>query len=252
MRAALVGLCLSPMLGATLWCVIVMYLAQPNLDSQDARHPGDDTFESQYTFEAVGIVADPFQILMKLPFGQVERQLSVISNPSSVALTDLEVEVTPRFNLPVPENVSISLQKTTLQPGERTSLIITSNSDELAEANLAIRVVPGNYDIFAPFVVALRIIPSTAVLKANVARSSAKAVRGTQTLVSFEVTNQGDSPTGPLSVAVPEHDVLDIAVEDILPSLDVEAGVEITLALTPPLDAELGTLTGSTELTFNG
>jgi hypothetical protein len=81
----------------------------------------------------------------------------------------------------------------------------------------------------------------TAQLAANPASLSATMVEGSQTLVTFALTNTGGAASGPLSVNLPSGvPWLSVATTQPIPSLDPGQGCQITLALTPSLDLQLG------------
>jgi len=89
------------------------------------------------------------------------------------------------------------------------------------------------------------VAPPTAQLVANPASLERGMVRGGQTLVSFDVINQGGVPSGDLSVALPVVPWLSLISTSPIPSLPPGGRSTVVLALTPAADLPLTLYTGN-------
>src|SRR5262249_48792407 len=73
---------------------------------------------------------------------------------------------------------------------------------------------------------------------------------GQQKVVSFDVTNIGGAPSGPLQVQVPDNiPWLTVASGDTIPSLAPGQKTTVTLTLTPPAATPLDLVDGTITLT---
>jgi hypothetical protein len=85
-------------------------------------------------------------------------------------------------------------------------------------------------------------------LVADQSSLQASMLRGGQTLVQFEVRNEGAIPSGPLELRLPDAPFLKAASALTLPSLDVGGATTVTLLLQPAADQELTMYNGSVVL----
>lgn len=138
----------------------------------------------------------------------------------------------------------------TLLPGRSTSMVVEFNITQPAEIALAAAISPSNFDLLAPVIARFDVVSRTPLLRATVSSLRADAERGGQTIVSFNTTNRGTAPTGPLTIALPPSEILTIAVPMELPSLALGETTSISLALTPPPDAPVGTLSGTLNIGY--
>lgn len=96
------------------------------------------------------------------------------------------------------------------------------------------------------------VAPPTAQLVAEPSRLQRGMLRGAQSLVSFDVVNQGGVPSGDLNVALPVIPWLSIVSTSPIPSLPPGGRTTVVLALTPAADLPLTLYTGSLGIIGSG
>jgi subtilase family serine protease len=211
-----------------------------------AAHPGDATAPVQDTFRLVGMSATPSSLAIKvIDQGSTSGQVQ-LANLSDQALTGLAVtalgvpanlQVTPRLNT----NYLGALGQVTL------AFTVAASSASVLQASVTLHVTSvEGASVDVPL--ALTVEPQRTRLVANPAELYAGMKRGVQSVVEFEVVNQGGIPSGPITVSLPAAAWLSLASTNPLPSLAVGETNHVSLQLTPPADLPLGDFTGSLSL----
>jgi hypothetical protein len=167
-----------------------------------AVFPGvtDDTVQD--SFDILGMKALGSINASLLP-GQSQSGQIEIRNLSPVALTNLTASIA---NLP--SILTVEFEEPTLLAGSGTAVMnytITAAADATALNGSAPVVITSAEGISTTFMLSVGVTPLTPRLVSNPGYLSAGMLRGTQSTVSFEVTNTGGAATGPLQVQLPTN-----------------------------------------------
>ena len=211
---------------------------------------GDNVPPAQDSFSLLGLRANPGALSLRLPEQSSITGEILLENLSSLPLNQLTVtildqsaalnlttELGNQGNLAGSGSIRLGYAITALQSSNQKSGTVrlkVSNPDGVA------LVIPVQITI-EPH------LPHLAALPSDILRS---VVRGRQTLVEFEITNDGGLASGPLQISLPQLAWLSLVSTNPAPSLATGETNRITLAMTPPADAPLTDFTGN--LAING
>jgi subtilase family serine protease len=205
-----------------------------------ATHPGVASGSSQDSFTLLGMGATPERSSLKVLEQSTHSGFVQLENLGDVPLTGLAVNVASK-----PANLTVVA---TLDGNQLVSQVALSYAisaptpDASGTVQLQVKSSEGaTKDIFFDIVVeALRprlmAVPTT--LKAGMSR-------GHQTIVEFDVVNQGGLQTGPLTIAIPALPWMTVATANPLPPLLPGHTNRVTLLLTPATNLALGAYSGS-------
>ncbi|TVR48813.1 MAG: tandem-95 repeat protein, partial [Puniceicoccaceae bacterium] len=219
---------------------------EAGLYSVGAAHPGRPTAPPEDTFTLFGMGTDPREVGLLLNEGAAPKTGAVhIRNRANVPLTALQVEV-----LDVPAGVELSAG---LADGEAAELPGLGETDLWFEASAPTALVSGGTArvrissaegavLEVPFELEVRALRSRLV--AEPAGIVAGLVRGGQRVVSFDLTNEGGGPSGPVRVVLPAVPWMHAGTPE-LPTLEPGQAVPVNLVLNPPEDLALGIHSGA-------
>ncbi|HKQ38257.1 MAG TPA: CARDB domain-containing protein, partial [Verrucomicrobiae bacterium] len=207
-----------------------------------ADHPRvrQDPIQDQFTL--LGMSALPWELNVRLAPNIATNGEIEIRNLSPLPLTGL---IADQEGLPL--DFAATTTVTNVLAGNATVLLSFSISTTLntpASGRFFLRVTSGEGAILripVNFVVA----PPTAQLTATPALLQRGMLRGAQTLVSFDVSNQGGVASGDLTVALPVLPWLSLVSTSTIPSLAPGARSTVVLALNPATNLALVRYDGS-------
>lgn len=213
--------------------------------SISATHPGVESNEVQDQFTLISLAATPASRTVNLIEDRQSLGSIALRNLADVPITGLTAEV-----IDAPENfeVNVSLANSTqIDPLSTLSLeyTLTATDASVLRGPVKLRVSSAE----APptdITLNVNVTPLRAKLATNPGSLSAGMVRGGQTLVEFQLTNQGGIPTGPLTLSLPsQYSWLKAVTPLSMPSLDPGQSTQITLQLLAPEDLQLTAYNGS-------
>jgi hypothetical protein len=166
-----------------------------------------------------------------------------LQNLSATALTGLTAQAVGE---PSDWTVQLSFPKTTLVGDEEVQInySITVPDDKWSYYNFGLAVSSAE-GVQASLPVRVDVNQLLPKLVANQSILQASMLRGGQTLVEFQVRNEGAIPTGPLELRLPNAPFLRAASPLSLPSLNVGETTKVSLLLQPGADQELTVYNGS-------
>ena len=207
-----------------------------------ADHPRVRQDEVQDQFTLLGMSAVPWQISLRLAPNEPATGVIEVRNLSPLPLTGLQVA-----GESVPLGFELTASLTNSLAGNQTanlnfSLLTTLNTSANGRLSLAITSAEGAIlRVPIDFVIA----PPTAELVAEPTSLRHGMLRGTQTLVQFDVINRGGVASGELSVALPAAPWLSLVSQTPIPSIPPSGRTTLVLALNPASDLPLTVYNGS-------
>jgi len=210
-----------------------------------AGPPADTSDTPQGSFEIVGMTVTSEPTLNLAP-GVPLSGSATITNLGSIPLTGLSAEV---LNAPANITVQVSLGATMLAASGSVGVTfaVTASDASLSSANVVVELqsVEGAVtDLILPITVA----PLVPVLAAQPGTLVDGMLVGSQTLVNFNVVNNGGAASGPLQILVPQASFLSLSSPATIPSLAPGQSTTVTLQLLPEADLPLGSYTGTISL----
>jgi hypothetical protein len=196
-----------------------------------AEHPDVAQDPNQDTFKIVGISASPNNPTWRLVPNEPLSGKINIKNLSEIPLSGLAASV-----VGAPANVDVQLNVPGALPASGTvelSYTATTTSTQRGSGTIQLKLTTTEGAVLT-IPVNLRIEPLVPNLVANPGSLSRGMLRGAQTLVEFEVTNNGGAASGEVQVLLPP-DVpwLKLASEAKIPSIEPGKSVKVMLSLTP-------------------
>jgi hypothetical protein len=207
-----------------------------------ADHPRVRQDPAQDQFILLGMSALPWNLRPRLAPNVPTNGTIELRNLSPLPLSGVSVTAE---NLPLDFTFAGSITNTL--GGDQTEILSYQIATTLATAsqgsfNILVQTTEGaRLRIPVNFTVA----PPTAQLVASPASLEHGMLRGAQTLVSFDVINQGGVPSGDLAVALPVAPWLSLISTSPIPSLPPGGRSTVVLALTPPADLPLTLYNGT-------
>jgi len=213
-----------------------------------ADHPQVLEDPNQDQFLILGLKANPDRLNVKLVPNEPLSGTIQVRNLGELPITGLTA--TPNAPAGLNVQLSISNELSGMSTGV-LSYTITSTITQQANATFFIQLasaegvtlrVPGSASI-------MPLRPQLAATPAFLARGM---LRDTQTVVSFEVVNDGGAPSGNLTVALPPIPWLVLLSSSNVPSLAPGQRTTVTLMLQPPADLPLARYDGNLVLANAG
>ncbi len=207
-----------------------------------ADHPRVATDLVQDQFTLLGLAGVPWELNLRLaPNSPLAGQIEV-RNLSPLPLTGLTVA--PE-GLPLDFNLTTSF--TNQLAGNATNILAYVLSTTLSTPvsgrfTLAITSLEG---ATTRIPIDFTVTPPGARLVAAPGTLAAGMLRGTQTLVPFEVSNEGGAPSGDLQVTLPVIPWLSLISASPIPSIPPGGRASVLLALNAPADLPLGRYDGT-------
>ncbi|MDP3298129.1 MAG: LamG-like jellyroll fold domain-containing protein, partial [Thermodesulfovibrionia bacterium] len=191
------------------------------------------------------LTAAPDQISIRLTPGEVISGEIDLINLGDTLLTGIADTIegnTP--NITVHVDPPASLNGLTVQKVNYT----VSASDESVTQNSPVVKFTTAEGKDATITFNVTVIPRYPNLVANPGYLDTTMVRGSQTLVEFEVTNTGSVPANDLKIIIPATDWLSLITPDNIGSLGPGEKIKVGLALKPAESLPLGPYTGNIAL----
>ncbi len=203
----------------------------------------NDTPQGQ--FEIVGMTVSTVGTLNVAP-GVPLSGNATITNLGSVALTGLTSQV---VNAPANINVQISFAATNLPGSGSVGLSFTVTASDTSVSNADVIVVLQSVEgALTELTLPIAVAPLVPVLAAQPGTLLDGMLVGTQTLVEFDVVNNGGAASGPLQVLVPQAAFLSLTSPATIGSLAPGQSTTVTLQLLPDASLALGSYTGTISL----
>ena len=206
------------------------------INATHPHHPEEDGApEDTFTLLGMGFDTESLSadVVPGTPFeGQVE-----VENLSEIALSGVTATVEG-----APD--SWTVEAIVAQPNLEGSAVsplnvkIAAPDDSVLQDDLEIRLESGEGAI-ATLPVSVNVKSTAPRLVADTETVSAGMLRGDQTLVEFEIVNEGGAPSGEVDVLLPEAPWLSLATGETIPSLAPGESTNVSLLLTPTADQEL-------------
>ncbi|HKX60501.1 MAG TPA: hypothetical protein VJS65_01635, partial [Verrucomicrobiae bacterium] len=201
-----------------------------------ADHPRVTEDPVQDHFTLLGLAAVPWDLNLRLAPNTPANGRIEIRNLSPLPLTGLSVTAE---GLPLDFNVTASISnhlagsQTNILEYEISSSLTTPVSGQfnlmISSVEGATRRIPVNFVVTPP---TARLVGMPAALEAGM-------LRGTQSLVSFDVINEGGVASGDLTVSLPVVSWMTLVSSSPVPSLAPGGRTTLVLALSPPADLPL-------------
>ncbi len=201
-----------------------------------ADHPLVTEDPDQDQFILLGMRANPDQVNLRVvPNEPVSGQID-LRNLGPIPLSGLKVVAT---NAPAFLNAQLSV--TNLLPGSGTvqlNYTLTANITVQAQFGFLLHVTTEE-GAYLDIPVYMQVVPLRPDLAASPSFLSRGMLRGTQTILSFDVSNNGGAPSGDLNVVLPPVAWMSLLSTSSIPSLAPGEKATVTLALNPPSDLPL-------------
>ncbi|PWU16996.1 MAG: hypothetical protein C5B50_12210 [Verrucomicrobia bacterium] len=211
-----------------------------------ADYPGAATTAVQDQFTLYGFKADPSaQSVTVADKSTVVGTLSLI-NQSEVPLSGLAANI---INQPANVTATANINTNVLVGNGTNTLVytITASDASTPGGTVLVRITSAEgATVDIPLAITFQALRP--VLVAYPDTIYAGMARGKQTLIAFDLVNQGAATSGPVTVSVPSAMWLSLACTNPLASLAPGQTNRITLQLTPANDLVLGPYTGSLAL----
>ena len=182
------------------------------------------------------------QLNQRITEGTTFQGSVALQNLSTTGLSGLTAQA---VGAPSDWTVHVYLPKTNLAGDEelRLDYAITVPDDKWSyyDFGLAVSTAEGAQATLPVRVDVNQLLPK---LVADQSSLQASMLRGGQTLVEFQVRNEGAIPTGPMELRLPEATFLRAASPQSLPSLNVGESTKVSLLLQPGADQELTVYNG--------
>lgn len=211
-----------------------------------AAHPGETSAPVQDSFTLVGMRFDPPELAIDLP-----AQSSLTGHVTLVNLTEIPLTGITHTSSPTSPGIEIEWTlPTSLAPDARVDALYRITSFDEASLDIGLWLdAESSGGARSRLPVHLRVKPLLPRLTASPGTLVAGMVRGDQTLVTFQVQNEGGASSGPLQILLPSVRWLQLATPSPMPALNPGASHQITLQLIPPSDMPLTEYPGALLLT---
>jgi hypothetical protein len=198
---------------------------------------------TQTQFSIIAMSVTPGQIAHRLFVGVAQTGHVDLKNLGTRSLTGIQATV-----VGAAANVSIQVNAPSqLAPsasGPVTYTVTATNDSILTNPSAQIRFVSAEGAV-ATLPLNIEVVSQAPRLSATPGPLNAGMLRGAQKIVEFEISNTGGTPTGELTVALPNAPWLALVTPAHVPSLAPGQQATVDLALTPAADLPLGPYSGT-------
>ncbi len=203
-----------------------------------AAHPGEDNAPVQDTFSLIGLkLAPPISELTVTEGLSITSRLAVV-NLGETTLNGVTAQV---VGAPANLGVTATLSDSSVV-GDGTAelaVVFTAHNSTVSFGEVRVRVTaPGGVSADALFGIHISALRPRLVAAPDSLYSI--MIGGKQTVVEFDLVNDGGVATGPLTVSVPVAPWLSIGTTNPIPAMHPGSTNRITLLLTPSVDLPLG------------
>lgn len=211
-----------------------------------AAHPGEKAAPVQDSFTLVGMQFEPSELTIDLSSLSSSTGHVTIANLTEIGLTG--ITHTPS---PVPPGIAVEWTlPTAIPPDGKAVAVFRADSLDQAPLDAGLWIdVSSTQGAQTRLPIRIRVKPLQPRLTASPGTLVAGMVRGDQTLVTFQVRNDGGAATGPLQVLLPTASWLGLASSLSIPPIEAGASCSITLQLIPPSDMPLTEYPGALMIT---
>jgi len=207
--------------------------------------PGAAAGASQGQFEIVGMSISS-QAALNLAPGVPLSGSETVTNLGSIPLTDLAVDV---VGAPANIQVQASPSSTTLAGSASLTLnfTVTASNASVTSANVLV-VLQSHEGAAAELTLPITVLPLVPELAAQPGTLLDGMLVGSQTIVQFNVVNDGGAASQALQVLVPQAAFLSLTSPATIPPLAPGQSTTVTLQLLPASNLTLGAYTGTISL----
>ena len=210
--------------------------------SVTAADPGVTNPAVQAQFTIVGMTATPANTNVTVVPNTPLTGTFTLTNLSSATLTGVTATSSGG-----PAGLTVQLTPPSQIPGNGTATLAYSldeTSAQAASGTLDIHVTTTQGAVL-DIPVGVTVVPLTPILAVNPGSLNTGMLVGAQTLISFNVVNNGGAPSGDLQVSLPSTSYMSLASPATIPSLAPGASSTVTLELSPPSNLPLEQYTGT-------
>ncbi len=209
--------------------------------SVTAADPGVTNPAVQAQFVIVGMTASPANANVTIVPNTPLTGTFTLTNLSNTTLSGLTATYSGG-----PAGLTVQLTAPSQIAGDGTATLSYSLDDTLTQgANGVVTIqVTTTQGAVLTILLEVTVDPLTPVLAANPGYLDTGMVVGSQSLVSFTVTNNGGAPSGTLQVNLPSTTYMTLASPATIPSLAPGASTTVTVELTPPSEPAAGRVQG--------
>ncbi len=207
-----------------------------------ADDPGVTNPAVQTRFEIVGMSAAPSNAnVTVVPNTPLTGQFT-LTNLSDATLTGMSATASGG-----PAGLTVLLQPPSRISGNGTAILAYSLDETFGNAATGVVTihVTSAEGAVLDILVSVSVVPLTPLLATNPGYLNSGMLVGSQTLLSFVVTNNGGAPSGDLQVALPNTSYMTLGSAATIPSLAPGASATVTIELNPPADLPLEQYTGT-------
>jgi hypothetical protein len=132
-------------------------------------------------------------------------------------------------------------------PGMGTTLLtvaLTANDASIPSSVLMLHVTSAE-GASADLALNVSVVSQQPVISVNPAQLSSVMLLGAQTVVQFDIQNNGGTATGPVNVILPSVPWISLIATNPLPSLAPGGSNRVSILLTPPTNLPPGAVTGA-------
>ncbi len=214
-----------------------------------ADHPAITTDKTDDAFTLYGMQATPGEVTERLTPGDLPQTKEVtLRNLGDTPLTGLSATVEG-----APANLSVQVRLPTglaVLGAAPLGYTIVAQDASVQTGSFTIRVTSAEGAV-ALLKVNAHVSPLVPHLAATPASLSAGMLRGEQTLVEFEVTNDGGATSQAVQVQIPSVPWLSLGTPAVMPAMPPGGKASIVLILSPADDLPLGPYQGSLQVSTN-
>jgi CARDB/Immunoglobulin domain len=210
--------------------------------------PGITAGSPQGEFNILGISANPSSAALNIGSGGNVVANITLNNLSDVPLTDLTATIS---GLAANLTAGATLSENDLagQSSLNVSLKVAASDASILQSSFTLQLASAE-GVVLDVPLSVTVTPPQPQLVVSPTQLRTSMLVGGQTVVQFEVANNGGADSGTLAVALPSVPWMNIASGNTLPSLAPGESNLVTLVLTPSTNVALGPYTGN--LAVNG
>ena len=206
-----------------------------------AAHPAGESGKDTDEFIVYGMRVSPGTSSLEMLPDSSEEGGILITNNTDEELTQLYYEI-----VSIPDNISFDMTlPEIIDASDETDVIYTVTAvggdiNDYIEVNIF-----SQEGAAVTAKISLNVKTDKAVLSVDPTSLSASMLRGSQTMVTFDITNTGGGDSGVVNVEIPEADWLKLSTPAMVTSLAVGESSQVVLQLLPDEDLTLGDYTGT-------
>jgi hypothetical protein len=212
--------------------------------------PGVTSAPAQDQFNIVGMSATPASLALTANEGGNVVGAVSLQNLSDVPLSGLTATV-DGLAANLAASATFSTNYLAGQGLVTLSCLVAALDSSVLQSSFTIHLT-SNEGAALDVPVAVKVNPLLPHLVLSGGQLNASMLRGAQTIVRFDVVNQGGAATGPLTINLPSIPWLSVASTNPMPSIAPGATNQVTLLLSPDATLALGPYTGSLAVIGSG